>query len=164
MLGWRWLRLVARLVVGGVFLVAGGLKVGDLDGSVRAVHAYQLTPYPVSEVLGAVLPFLEVGLGLLLVAGLATRVAGAVAAALLAAFTAGIASAWARGLSIDCGCFGGGGELAAGQSPQYGVELARDAALLGAAALLVVWPVTPLSVDTVLVGGAADSGPDAEDG
>ena len=68
-------------------------------------------------------------------------------AVLLAAFTAGVASAWIRGLSIDCGCFGGGGQLAAGQAPRYGVEITRDVALLAAAALLVLWPPTAWSVD-----------------
>ena len=31
-------------------------------------------------------------------------------------FLVGIISAWARGLTIDCGCFGGGGAIAAAQT------------------------------------------------
>ena len=66
------------------------------------------------------LPFVEIALGvLLLILGLATRLAAVVSAALLVVFIAGIASAWTRGLRIDCGCFGGGGDLAAGQGPSY---------------------------------------------
>jgi uncharacterized membrane protein YphA (DoxX/SURF4 family) len=142
-----WWGTGLRLVLGAVFLVAGALKVTDLAGSVRAVSAYQLMPYEAAEAAGAVLPFLEVVVGILLVSGLATRFAAAVSALLLAAFTVGIVSAWARGLSIDCGCFGGGGALAAGQTPQYGWELTRDAVLLAAAAVLVVWPRTAASAD-----------------
>ena len=47
------------------------------------------------------------------------------------AFVIGIASAWARGLRIDCGCFGGGGQLAAGVEPDYLIEILRDFGLFG---------------------------------
>jgi hypothetical protein len=70
-----------------------------------------------------------------------------VSAALLAVFVAGISSAWARGLSIDCGCFGGGGQLDAGQSPSYGSEIARDIGFGALAAFLIAFPVTRLSLD-----------------
>lgn len=147
--------LAARLILGVVLLVAGATKVGDLAGSVRAVHAYQLLPYEVSTVVGSVLPFVEIVAGVLLVAGLATRLAAAVSAVLLVVFIGGIVSAWTRGLSIDCGCFGSGGQLTAGQTPRYGVDLARDVALLAAALVLLVWPVTAWSVDGWL-GGSDD--------
>lgn len=147
-----WLSTAARLVVAGVFLYAGAAKVGDLAASGRAVSAYQLLPSDVARVVGAALPFVELALGVLLLVGLATRLAAAVAAGLLAVFIAGIASAWARGLSIDCGCFGSGGQLAAGQRPSYGPEVARDAALLLAATFLVVFTRTRFAADNVLMG------------
>ena len=38
-----------------------------------------------------------------------------------------IISVWVRGLSIDCGCFGGGGELPEdGKVLRYTIDLARD--------------------------------------
>lgn len=150
--GLDWLGLAARLAIGAVFLWAGGSKIGDLPGSVRAVNAYQILPYGVSTVVGSMLPFVEVAVGVLVLVGLATRLAAAVSGVLFAVFVAGIASAWARGLSIDCGCFGGGGELAAGQNPQYGSEIARDVALLALAAVLVWRPVTRWSADGWLAG------------
>jgi uncharacterized membrane protein YphA (DoxX/SURF4 family) len=141
----------SRLLLGGVWLFAGASKVGDLAASGRAVHAYQLTPYEVSVVLGAALPVVELVLGALLVVGVATRVAGSVSALLLAGFMTGIGSAWARGLTIDCGCFGGGGELPAGTDPGYSVEIARDLGLLTLAFLIIIFPVTRYSVDARLV-------------
>ena len=124
-----WIGTLARLALGGVFLVAGALKVGDPDASVRAVQAYRLLPTDVAEVVGYVLPAVEIGLGLLLLLGLMTRVAAAAALILLVAFVIGVSSAWARGLSIDCGCFGGGGEVAPGAT-RYVEELIRDAGLI----------------------------------
>jgi uncharacterized membrane protein YphA (DoxX/SURF4 family) len=145
-----WVGTAARLVLGAVWLVAGASKVGDLAASGRAVNAYQVMSYDIAEVVGAALPFVEIALGVLLLAGLATRLAAAVSAALLVVFIAGITSAWARGLAIDCGCFGGGGELGAGESPSYAPEIARDVGLLLLAAFLIVWPRSRLSVDSWL--------------
>jgi len=140
---------VLRLVVGGVLLVAGALKVTNLAASAFAVRAYQLLPYDLAGYVGHALPVAEIAVGVLLVLGLFTR-AGAIAAALLLlAFVIGIASAWARGLSIDCGCFGGGGTIEASRTA-YPLELTRDVALLLAAAWLVVRPRTAYALDTRL--------------
>jgi uncharacterized membrane protein YphA (DoxX/SURF4 family) len=135
-----WLGTAARLLLGAVWLAAGASKITDLDASVRAVRAYRLLPEIAAQVVGAGLPVVELLLGVLLVAGAGVRAAAAVSAVLMLAFVVGIASVWARGLRIDCGCFGSGGELAAGQDPAYGLELARDAALLVVAVLLARWP------------------------
>jgi uncharacterized membrane protein YphA (DoxX/SURF4 family) len=157
-----WAGLAARLLLAGVWLVAGGAKVGDLAASVRAVHAYDILPYEASRVVGAALPFVEIAVGLLLLVGFATRFAAAVSAGLMAMFVAGIASAWARGLRIDCGCFGGGGELAADQSPSYGWEIARDIALLAVAVYLVFRPASRLSLDNALIPEEDDDGDEEE--
>ena len=141
-----WIGTLARLALGGVFLVAGALKVGDPEASVRAVQAYRLLPTDVAEVVGYVLPAVEIGLGLLLLLGLMTRVAAVVALVLLVAFVIGVSSAWARGLSIDCGCFGGGGEVAPGAT-RYVEELVRDAGLIIAAVFLILRPQTRFALD-----------------
>jgi uncharacterized membrane protein YphA (DoxX/SURF4 family) len=141
-----WLSTAGRLLLGAVWLVAGASKITDLDASVRAVRAYRLLPETAAQVLGAGLPVVELLLGVLLVVGAGGRAAAAVSAVLMLAFVVGIASVWARGLRIDCGCFGSGGELAAGQDPAYGLDLARDAALLVIAVLLVRWPTGRLAL------------------
>ncbi|MEU4338196.1 MauE/DoxX family redox-associated membrane protein [Micromonospora lupini] len=142
-----WLSTAARLGLAAVWLVAGASKVGDLAASGRAVNAYQVLPYDVATVVGAALPFVELALGVLLVIGLATRLSAAISVALLLVFIAGISSAWARGLAIDCGCFGSGGQLAEGQAPSYLPEILRDLGFLVLAGFLVIWPRTPVSVD-----------------
>jgi uncharacterized membrane protein YphA (DoxX/SURF4 family) len=131
-----WVSTAARLVLGAVFLIAGGLKAIDSQSSVTAVRAYRLLPSSLATIVGWGLPFAEIALGLLLLAGIATRVIAVASAVLLLIFIAAVASAAARGLSIDCGCFGGGGEVAPGQTA-YGIEIVRDVGLL----LLAVWLV-----------------------
>jgi len=150
--GWLWISTAARLGLATVWLVAGGLKVGDLAESGRAVNAYRLFPYEMAKVIGAAQPFLEIALGLLLLAGLAVRLSAGISAGLLVIFIAGIVSAWARGLQIDCGCFSTGGELGAGQTPQYTWDLVRDAGFLLLAGILLWRPRTRYSIDGVLMG------------
>ncbi|WP_433390651.1 MauE/DoxX family redox-associated membrane protein [Micromonospora sp. KLBMP9576] len=149
-----WLGLAARLGLAAVWLVAGGSKVGDLAASGRAVNAYQVMPYDLAMAIGAALPFVELALGLLLLLGLATRLSAGVSAALLVVFVVGIVSAWSRGLAIDCGCFGDGGQLAEGQTPSYLPEILRDLGFLALAGFLLSWPRTPVSVDGWLAGNA----------
>jgi uncharacterized membrane protein YphA (DoxX/SURF4 family) len=138
--------LLARLILGVVLVVAGGLKVTSPAVSARAVRAFQILPYDFAGYVGYALPVVEILVGLLLVAGLFTRLSAAVGGLLMVAFIVGISSAWIRGLSIDCGCFGGGGTVAARQT-QYLADLFRDAGLIACAAWLVARPRTAYSLD-----------------
>lgn len=147
-----WLGTIARLFLAGIFLYAGGSKITDLASSGRAVNAYDVMPVEIGRVVGAMLPMVEIALGALLLVGFATRFAGAAIALLNVVFITGIAQAWARGLNIDCGCFGGDGSLGAGQSPRYLWEIVRDLGFLLAALLVVAVPRTRLSLDARLAG------------
>jgi len=106
-----WLTLLARLILGGVLLAAGGLKIGNLQKSAMSVRAYELLPTDLANFFGYVLPWIEIGMGLLLIVGAVVSIMGLLGALIMLAFVVAIAQAWARGLSIDCGCFGGGGEI-----------------------------------------------------
>lgn len=149
------LGVLARLILAAVFLVSGALKAWDARETIVAVRAYQLLPESLVGTVAAVLPYFEIALGLLLLIGLATRLAAVLAAVVMVVFIAAVISAAARGLSIDCGCFGGGGEVAAGETA-YTAEIVRDLALLVVAGYLVFRPDTPLSVDRLVHRRAAD--------
>ncbi|RIK15038.1 MAG: DoxX family protein [Acidobacteria bacterium] len=149
---WGVVGLLARLVLGGVLVVAGWLKVTDITSSVQSVVAYELFSYELARVVGTALPVVEIAVGVLLVVGLLTRASAAVGGLLMIVFIAGIASAWARGLSIDCGCFGTGGPVDP-EDTRYFSEILRDLGLLVLAAWLVVRPRTPLSLDQLLTKG-----------
>jgi uncharacterized membrane protein YphA (DoxX/SURF4 family) len=133
-------------------VAAGWLKVVDPQSSVAAVRAYRLLPDSIATIVGWGLPFAEIALGALLLAGIATRVVAAVSAALIAVFIAAVASAAVRGLSIDCGCFGGGGEVPPGQTA-YGIEIVRDVGLLLLAFWLLWHPASRLALDRFVTGG-----------
>lgn len=146
---WRdWVGFAARIVLGMVLIVSGGLKLGNLGESVNAVRGFQILPYELTVPVGYALPLVEVALGALLVLGLFTRWAALAGALLMLAFVIGIARAWAMGLSIDCGCFGGGGVIDRERAiAQYPVDIARDVGLFLCGAWLVVRPRTGWSLD-----------------
>ena len=158
----EWFGLVARLVTGGVWLVAGALKLPDPAASVRAVRAYDLLPEAAVTPVGHLLPLVEVVLGVCLLLGLLTRAAGIVSSLLLIVFIIGIGTAWARGLEIECGCFGGGGAQE-GASSKYPWEIARDAGLLLLSGWLVWRPRTRLSLDSLLFRPAVERVPDVQE-
>ncbi|MGG5257296.1 MauE/DoxX family redox-associated membrane protein [Phycicoccus avicenniae] len=143
--------LVARLFLGAVLVYAGAVKVGHPLTSQRAVQGYEILPYDLAGFIGLALPFLEIVLGVLLVLGLFTRPVAVVATLLMVVFVIGIAQAWARGLTIDCGCFGGGGKIGANET-KYPQEIARDAVFALAGAYLWWRPRSLASLDRVLFG------------
>jgi uncharacterized membrane protein YphA (DoxX/SURF4 family) len=120
-----WLTLLARLILGGVLLAAGGLKMGNLQKSAMSVRAYELLPIDLANFFGYVVPWIEIGMGLLLIVGAVVSIMGLLGALIMLAFVVAIAQAWARGLSIDCGCFGGGGEIDPGET-KYLSTILRD--------------------------------------
>ena len=91
-----WLTLLARLILGGVLLAAGGLKIGNLQKSAMSVRAYELLPTDLANFFGYVLPWIEIGMGLLLIVGAVVSIMGLLGALIMLAFVVAIAQAWAR--------------------------------------------------------------------
>jgi len=146
-----YLTLLARLLLGGVLLVAGGLKVSKPTDSANAVAAYKLLPINVAHLFGYALPWFEVALGILLIAGILLRPAAIAGGLIMLVFIAAIASAWARGLLLDCGCFGGGGEIDPSLADQvhrtYFIEIMRDLGLALTALYLYFFPYGKFSIE-----------------
>ncbi len=134
-----WVTLFSRLILGIVLLVAGGLKIGNLPKSAMAVRSYEMLPIPLANFLGYTLPWIEIGLGLLLIVGVSVKISGALGALTMLAFIIAIAQAWARGLSIDCGCFGGGGAIDP-EDTKYLSEIIRDIGLMALGIFLYFYP------------------------
>lgn len=150
-----YVTLIGRLLLGGVLLVAGGLKVTKPTDSANAVAAYKLLPINVAHLFGYALPWFEVALGILLVAGILLRPAAIAGGLIMLVFIAAIASAWARGLLLDCGCFGGGGEIDPSLADQvhrtYFIEITRDLGLALTALYLYFFPYGKLSYEKAAV-------------
>lgn len=137
-------RLAVRLVPAALLLWGGLVKALDRQSSILAVDAYDVLPEGMVRPVAAVLPWVEIGVAVLLVLGLFMRFAGIATAVLGGIFILGMAQAKARGLEIDCGCFGGGG---AGDGVGWW-DLVRDAIFVLAPGIyLALHPQGPLQLD-----------------
>lgn len=143
---------LVRLGLAAVWLVSGVSKVSDPGQTYLAVQAYDLLPHELIRPVATALPILELALGVFVLVGLGTRIVAGISALVLLLFIAAVAQSWARGLSIDCGCFGGGGEVAPGETA-YPQEIARDIGFLVMAGWLLIRPRTVVSVDGWLRAG-----------
>jgi uncharacterized membrane protein YphA (DoxX/SURF4 family) len=142
-----WLGLAIRLAAASIWLFAGIAKIADLERFHSQVHAYELLPHALEAPFAYTLPFVETGNGLYLALGLLVRPAAILGSVLMAAFIVAMAQAWARGLSLDCGCFG-----AAVQERVGLTSILRDAALGLPTVVLALWPARKLSLDTTVLG------------
>ena len=118
---------LCRLLLGGVFLWAGAVKAFDVPAFAGQVAAYQLLPYAWNYLVAGALPYVELLAGALLLCNLRVKPAALLTALLNGLFIAVLLSVLARGLNIDCGCFGPD----AGTTPLQ--ALGRDAVLLALA-------------------------------
>ena len=124
--------MALRVLLGGAFLYAAWLKLREpWMLFAMAVDAYQLLPQWAVILVARTLPWAELLLGLLLIAGKWMRFTSAAVFALLAGFLATMAFTYLKGMQIDCGCFGSGDPI----SPR---TLARDGGLLAAALVLTI--------------------------
>jgi uncharacterized membrane protein YphA (DoxX/SURF4 family) len=146
--------LVARALPAALLLWAGLAKAFDRQGSILAVDAYAVLPDGLVRLVAAVLPWVEIGVALLLILGLFVRFAGIATAVLAAMFIAALAQAKARGLAIDCGCFGGGG---AGDGVSWW-DIARDVPVLLCGVYLALRPNGPFQLDNRLREAEANDG------
>jgi uncharacterized membrane protein YphA (DoxX/SURF4 family) len=141
-----WFGFIARLLLGAVLFAAGWLKIFEPAKSQMAVRAYELLPISIANFMGIVLPWLEVAIGVTLILGIAVRFSAVVGGALMLMFIFAISQAALRGLSIDCGCFGGGGTVEPGKT-KYLSEIIRDLGLGLLALYLIRYPLTKLALE-----------------
>ena len=141
------LGLAIRIAAAAVWIGAGVAKVPQIEGFRELVSRYAVLPPALAAPFAYVLPFFEIGLGLYLAAGLFVRGSALVGSLLLAVFLAAQAQAWARGITLDCGCFG-----TAVQSTVGPLTLLRDIGLGIPTFLMLALPARRLSLDRRLFG------------
>jgi putative oxidoreductase len=127
--------LALRLILGAIFIFAGVLKIYQPAKFALDIANYRLLPHELINMFAITLPWVEVLAGLFLILGIWLKPSALLVLAMTMMFFFAISSALARGLNIECGCFGtvGGGKV--GLS-----KLAEDTALLCLAAWLT-WRV-----------------------
>jgi len=142
-----WLGLAVRLGAAAIWIVAGAAKIPQIQAFQVVVQRYGILPGFLAGPFAHVLPFLELGIGLYLAAGLFVRGTALVGTVLFAAFLTAQMSAWLRGISLDCGCFGSIAETAV--SP---LTMLRDFSLGIPTFLMLAFPARLVSLDRRFFG------------
>jgi len=133
------LPLIARIIVGLVFIAAGVLKVGHPADLGSTIVAFRLNLPPAFVGFSAVaLPLFEIVLGAYLLLGWQLRIVSVMSVALLLVFIAALSSVVIRGIPTPCGCFGPGET-----DPVTWWTVVRDGAAVIPAAYLVWWSWRP---------------------
>jgi putative oxidoreductase len=129
----RWWVVALRLGLGAVFLYAGAIKVRAPQPFADSIASFELLPAALIDPLALGLPIFELAVGGLLVLGWLARPAALSALGLTGMFVLALSLALARGLKVDCGCFGSGGA----ESPGWEwLSLGRDLLLFAGASAL----------------------------
>lgn len=146
--------LLSRLVLGGVFLFAGITKVFDVGGLAASIRSYELgLPEWFVTLSAHGLPYLEILVGLYLIAGLFTKPSAWATNAMMGVFIVALLQGALRGLEIDCGCFGG---AAATEESGLWTAFLRDIGLLALGLHITFAPMGRFSVDALLRRGSRE--------
>lgn len=97
---------VARFYMAYIWIRAGVSKLGSRVEVVQSVEGYDIFSPTWAQWIATVIAPLEIAGGILLLLGVFLRKSGWLSTIVITLFIVGIAQAWARGLAIDCGCFG----------------------------------------------------------
>lgn len=127
--------LAARVGVAAVFLFAAFPKLQDPEAFARDIDNYHVLPDAMVGPMAIAMPIAEVLVALALLLGVHARGAALVTAGMLLTFIAAMAQALARGIDLDCGCFG-----SAAPTQVSGLTIARNVFLLALTLLVMLGP------------------------
>ena len=138
-----YLTPILRVVLGALFVWASWEKILYPARLAEDVANYAILPPLLTHLFALFLPWLEMMAGLFLILGLLTRSSSLILSGTLVSFIIAISINMARGIQIDCGCFGSGEELGWG-------TLLRDVLMLAMGVLILLFDRGFLALDSLL--------------
>lgn len=136
-----YLLFLARCILAFIFIFSGIEKIADPAGFSESILNYKLIPEAAINILGIILPWIELTSGLLLLFGISVKENAFIISALLVIFIFAVGISIARDLNISCGCFG----TSAGTKVGF-TKIAENLLLLALGVLLVLFNSTLLSI------------------
>ena len=102
----KYLLFAVRLILGALFIYSAATKITDLDYFAKSLYNYRLLPESSLNFFALIIPWLEMIIGIMLVAGIYVRESALLGTVLMIVFIGAVGIALSRGLDIECGCFG----------------------------------------------------------
>ena len=138
----EYINLVIRLIVGFIFILTGISKIVDPALFAREISNYDMMPLSLINLMAIILPWVEVVVGILFIMGVRIKASIILLVAMLLVFNFGVASAWARGLDINCGCYSSVAEQKVGLG-----KLIENFSMVVALAFMYFFPNNKLSLE-----------------
>ncbi|MFN4769665.1 MAG: MauE/DoxX family redox-associated membrane protein [Candidatus Kapaibacterium sp.] len=136
-----YLTVVARLIVGLVFVSYGIDKIITPKDFAHSILNYQILPPASVNIMALILPWVEVVAGVLLIVGIRIRASAFLCGLLLVTFVVAISTAMLRGLEINCGC-------SANSEPVGFKKIFEDIVYLALCVHIMVYPHGALTLDS----------------
>jgi len=103
--GSDWFICIIRVVIGVVFVYASIDKIINPGDFAKSIHNYRMLPPVLINIMALLMPWLELITGVALIIGYKYQGANLLILGMLVVFIVALASAYSRGLNINCGCF-----------------------------------------------------------
>ena len=97
--------LLCRVILGVILIYASIDKIVHPAEFAKAIGNYNVLPFGLENLLGIVLPILELLVGICLVLGIMLDGSAIIAAGMMTVFIIALSQAMIRGIDINCGCF-----------------------------------------------------------
>ncbi len=140
--------MFVRFYLAYVFISACIHKLQNPESFAVDIATYQMLPLVFINPMAIMLPWIELGTGIMLAIGLKARSAALMVSGMMIMFMTALSYALAHDLTISCGCFAS--NAAAGSDPISGLTMLRDLAWLLMAVYVVVFDRNPIGVDRIL--------------
>ena len=101
----EYINLIIRVTVGLIFITFAAGKIAEPAPFAKSIANYDMLPYKLVNLLAIILPWIEIIAGLFLFFGVKLKANILLIASMLVVFNIAVATAWARGLDIECGCY-----------------------------------------------------------
>ncbi|MEI7640097.1 MAG: MauE/DoxX family redox-associated membrane protein [bacterium] len=130
-----------KIILGALFIISSVPKIGHPQNFIEAIAAYRILPFALLPILAATVPWIQLFAGVFLVLDIFVQSSALIISGLLFVFIVAIASAFSRGLDIECGCF----DLMGLEDKVGWVALIRDTIFLMGSGLLVIFDKNTLN-------------------
>ncbi|MBO4351351.1 MAG: DoxX family membrane protein [Proteobacteria bacterium] len=137
--------LLVRFYLAWVFISACLHKLADPTSFAIDIATYQMLPLVFINPLAIILPYVELGTGIMLITGTKARAAALMVCGMMIMFMIALSYALMHDLSISCGCFAS--NAAAASDPISWLTMLRDSAWLILGIYVVIFDKRPLGVD-----------------